>query len=1175
MRISKHRLLVGATAAAAAAALAVPAAAQASPAAATAATGGKVTSKHVIVVLKNQHTALAPKRGLGTARARAFAADQSGVISAAQRMGATRISRFNVINGFAATLGSNKLAGLANNPQVAAVVPDLQIKGAPLPTQDATPRAATGTVHPDINNIPQSSLCSTDPANPRLEPEALQTMKVAFDNPNTQSASKLGFDGAGTTVAWIADGIDINAPDFIRADGSHVFTDYQDFSGDGLDAVTGGAEAFGDASSIGATGSVVNNIAEYASAANPTGPCFIRIRGVAPGANMVGLKVFGNSNSASTSHFIAAIQYAVNVDQVDVLNESFGADPFPDNMDDPISLVNNAAIAAGVTVVSSTGDAGTTSTIGSPATSSQVIAAAATTTRRSAAQLREDGLSNENPDITINGVTNDNISSLSSGGFAQNGKMPDVAAPGESGWAVCSPDAAMFQECAGVDGQPGVSEIEFGGTSESSPLTAGTAALVIQAYKKAHNGARPTPAIVKSIITSTAQDLGHPAFEQGAGEVDALAAVQAALSMPAPGSNTVPATATGAQLVTSTSQTGVNQLDLSGQPSRTVSGRFTLRNASRVRQTVSLSTRSLTKQLSLQNGTLTLDPTHTFPNVVGSPRAYAVVPFNVPVGANRVEASIADNQFAPGGPFNVFLALFDPFGNFAAYNEPQGIANFAHVDARNPAPGTWHAMIWAAPGMTNPIHFEFKTSKYTSFGSVSPKSVTLAPGAATTITASFPTGTKSGDQSAAVVMRTGLGTQADMPVSLRTLLPTSKAVNTFSGVLTGGNGRQNDAQSFSYFLDVPAGKPGLAIQVQLSRPQNPNEVLFGFLVDPNGMTRSARSNVIVDPDGSLDTGRAVFTFTRAPSAGRYRFVLELTTPSGGDVINQPFTGTVRFNTQAITANLPTAATKLTRGQTRRFVVTVTNNSAEQQLYFADPRLNTTTTYNLASQVPGNDLQNLSLPNPEATPQWLVPSDTTSASFFANATLPVGLDVFQKFGDPEVFGPPNGNSASVTESSAHLNNGPYFGDIGEQGPFNGPAPVGTVAANATATTSTFDPAADSSTGDFWLTSLIPAPAAAAGVATSPTLGKRSLLAQELRAQALRTPVRSVAPRVAPPACNPALPILNPGRSCTITFTITPSAPRGTVVRGHLNIETLDLFGGTTTEGVRLPYAYTVK
>ena len=195
----------------------------------------------------------------------------------------------------------------------------------------------------------------------------------------------------------------------------------------------------------------------------------------------------------------------------------------------------------------------------------------------------------------------------------------------------------------------------------------------------------------------------------------------------------------------------------------------------------------------------------------------------------------------------MFFALIDPFGIFQAYNSPQGIANFSHIDVRYPAPGHWKAMVWANPVFTGDghnINFEFTTSKYTSYGKVSPSSVTLTPGASATINASFPTGTNAGDSSAAIVMKSPLGASADMPVSIRTLIPTSAATNTFHGVLTGGNGRGFDAESHKYFLDIPAGKKAVSVTHQA----HPAAVPERGLRRVPGRSERAHAQRQVEPD---------------------------------------------------------------------------------------------------------------------------------------------------------------------------------------------------------------------------------------------------------------------------------------------------------------------------------------
>src|SRR6185312_3380962 len=136
-------------------------------------------------------------------------------------------------------------ASIAADSNVLGVYPDMPVKAAPTLSRDQTVKGSADA------GVPSTAICPSDPAKPLLAPEALGVTNTAFADTSKPQAQNI-VDSAGVKVAWIADGIDINNPDFIRADGSHVFVDYKDFSGEGPDAPSGAAEAFGDASSIAA-----------------------------------------------------------------------------------------------------------------------------------------------------------------------------------------------------------------------------------------------------------------------------------------------------------------------------------------------------------------------------------------------------------------------------------------------------------------------------------------------------------------------------------------------------------------------------------------------------------------------------------------------------------------------------------------------------------------------------------------------------------------------------------------------------------------------------------------------------------------------------------------------------------------------------------------------------------
>jgi hypothetical protein len=470
----------------------------------------------VIIILRDQDAGAPAARGSMRARAAALANAQGSVLSELQQSNATRVHGFQMINALSATVSKSEVARLSAHPLVKAVLPDAVIKAVPHVRNSAIAGGSSASAAATAgSSSANGALCNT------LEPQALQLTNAAFLDPTVPQAQLVRdgngryVTGEGVKVAYIADGLDPTVAGFTRTDGKPVFFDYQNFDGDPAGTPTAGGEAFGDASSIAAqdtpNGKVLTfDITQFNGAGAPAlpTPCNIRVRGMAPGARLAGLDVFSSLGYTTTSAFVQAIEYAVINDDVDVINESFGGNPYPDNDDDPISLADRAAVAAGVTVVVSTGDAGTAGTLGSPSTNAWVIAAGATTQYRLYAQTGDPASI-----FSQHGYLNNNISAFSSGGFGQtNARTVDVVAPGESGWALCSTNTAMYEDCTSFNG--GATPIEaFGGTSESAPLTSGAAALVIQAYRSTHGGATPSPALVKTILMSTATDIYAPASE--------------------------------------------------------------------------------------------------------------------------------------------------------------------------------------------------------------------------------------------------------------------------------------------------------------------------------------------------------------------------------------------------------------------------------------------------------------------------------------------------------------------------------------------------------------------------------------------------------------------------------------------------------------------------------------
>src|SRR5581483_9053691 len=586
-----------------------------------------------------------------------------------------------------------------------------------------------------------------------------------------------------------------------------------------------------------------------------------------------------------------------------------------------------------------------------------------------------------------------------------------------------------------------------------------------------HHGVDPAPALVKEILMSTATDIDAQGTQQGAGLLNVLAAVNMAKSMGAPNLD-------GGLLVTTNSPT--NQNNVTENPGQTSSQTIKLTNTSARPDVVTVSTRALNHKVADQTGSFCYQPgtptascpanTGTFQIWSGVTEVYEEQSFNVPA-THKGRLVFSATYLNSGQSSLSHVALFAPDGTYAGYSLPQGLGDYSEVEVADPQPGKWTAVFFtvqdgsSGTGTSGPVQWDASTWEYGSGDQVQPRLLAILPGHTATTQVQVTSPANPGDSSEQVVISNLLGNTTTVPVTIRTLVPTP---GTFNGVLTGGNGRQGaQAQANTYFFDVPAGQKDLDVDVSLAN--DPDDTLIAYLVDPNGQTVGYSSNQTADPSYNITQTKDASLYRVNPAAGRWSLRLDWLNPVSGNETAEPFTGSIAYNKVQVSSTLPNDPTVvLVPGTTSTYEVTVTNTGSAPEWFDVDPRLNGNEAIGLPNENGGVNATAMTLPRPAGLsfPYYVVPSHTSELNANLVGSVPVNFDSSYFPGDPDLSGTELGNTASLTLDEPEVAPGLWSLNPDEIGPYPAGAPPATASADMNVVTQAFDPAVDSSTGDFW-------------------------------------------------------------------------------------------------------------
>jgi len=311
-------------------------------------------------------------------------------------------------------------------------------------------------------------------------------------------ASRAGYTGSGVTVALIDTGI-AEVADLA----GRVLPITDDITGASSPCVNlSGDQGCGDAYGHGTF--IAGIIAGSGAASNGL------YKGVAPGANLVSVKIAGRDGSSDVSNVIAGIQWAVSFKDrygIKVLNLSLGTDGTQSYRTDPLNYAVEKAWESGMAVVVAASNRGPAAgTIAKPGDDPWVITVGAIDDHGTPG-LGDDSV----PNFTSRGPT-------AADGLAK----PDVVAPGSHMVSLRAPGSSIDTQ---FPSYVGTAYRKGSGTSMATGVVSGAVAVMLQA----NPGMAPDR--VKYALRATARAVAsNDPMAVGAGVIDTYAA---SLSAPA------------------------------------------------------------------------------------------------------------------------------------------------------------------------------------------------------------------------------------------------------------------------------------------------------------------------------------------------------------------------------------------------------------------------------------------------------------------------------------------------------------------------------------------------------------------------------------------------------------------------------------------------------------------